>query len=934
MNGAGNPSGGGGFPKPTSAGSGGTGTPVVKSSTTYHHTTVGTVTWVRPLATLSGDATAVFHTSTRTPMQGAVLTDAEKQLLAKEEQKKREQEAAKEEQKKREQEAAQKAKDGEYEKGGKKEKEKWTKPIIPAIPLAKYDDDPDADPDADPKKPDPKKPDPKKPDPKKPDPDDEPQDADKPIADPCNPVHDEWWCNNATVLDELLKGMSYDDSKNVYDYSGVSAFHDYVFRYQKLFEIQPSDEDTYDNYAVMPPWAKIDPEYNFHIKGYEEASENIPETLLPCLYAFASEAQKQILDSDETVWAKLITQGGAIQNIFTDLIVNKTQQKKVLAGPKVADVDSGEYFDKYIRAWTQNSCVSDWANGSDGKDLQNKYTNIVFSKTGMRMLEECKSKKNLFPMYVEINFQTETDTTMAQLLYDSGLCSELISWVVKFGKFDEDGMVQTEQEVSQHPSVAAGAVQSSLQNTLISSAQTFDIEHFFTDFIFDGLLNGNQAQIEIFTKLLLGGLVIMGADEEDDCMGSKANCDLLRRLTLIALYAKFADISQNGLRTLQEIFNGAYAPSETLFYQVSKYEYSGDDRKLLQNFYFANSNEIDTINFIDTQVKYNKAYEYDISAFQFVLGNDYHYLHPGDWLQTPKDPDAEPPCWQKANSAKYCVINKAGFKIFKVPLSTVSARIMDRPPVFPDVEIVPFRAVNDKLLFNMNSNVGLYRLAPIAIDDDDDSLLDEQRESQRSTDGLLEFKTDDRTTLFEVYRIENPPVSYRDFAGNKRKTVLTELKKDSGVFLPSAHFIDKVVPNKVYYYTIRTKDNHGNFSNPSPIYRVKLVDADGAVYPLIDIVELFPPGYGTRTNSKPMKRYVQIMPSLPQTLIDEATTFGNNPRQLSIVPDSGEIKSPVTLGKAPDKVWGQKYKIRFTSKKTGRKFDLHVDFNHQAKKGL
>ena len=919
MNGAGNPSGGGGrgFAKPTSAGSGGTGTPVVKSSTTYHHTTVGTVTWVRPPATLSGGASAVRHTSTRTPMQGAVLTDAEKQLLAKEEQKKREQEAAKEEQKKREQEAAQKAKDGEYEKGGKKAKPKYTKPIIPTIPH----DDPDADP--------------KKPEAKKPDPDDEPQDPPKPTADPCNPIHDEWWCHNSTNMETLLEGVTWVEGKG-YDYSKVNPFHDYVFRYQKLMEILPGDEDEdkYGNYAVMPPWAKIDPEYNFHIKGYEEASENIPETLLPCLYAFASEAQRQVLDSDATVWAELITQGGSIINIFTDLVVNKNQQKKSLSSGKIADVDSGEYFDKYTRAWTQNECVSDWSEGSSGIELQNKYTNIIFSKTGMRMLEEYKSKKNLFPMYVEINFQTETDTKIAQLLYDSGLCAELISWVVKSGQFDIDAMVRTEQELEQVPSDPASGAQSTLTNTLISSAQVLDIESFFTDFVFGGLMMEDQSQIEMFVQLLLGGLVIMGVDEKNDCMGSQANCDLLRRLMLVALYAKFADMSQNDLRTLQEIFDGTYAPSETLFYQVSKYEYSGDGRRLLQNFYFANSNEVDTINFIDTQVKYNKAYEYDISAFQLVLGNDYHYMHPNDWLKANPDPDAPQPCWLKTDSAKYCVLNKAGFKIFKVPLTTMSARIMDRPPVFPDVEIVPFRAVNDKLLFNMNSNMGLYRLAPIAIDDGDDSLLDEQREAQRSDNGLIEFKSDDRTTLFEVYRIENPPVSYRDFAGNKRKTILTELKKDSGVFLPSAHFIDDVVPNKVYYYTVRTKDNHGNFSNPSPIYKVKLVDADGAVYPLIDIVELFPPGYGTRTNSKSMKKYVQIMPSLPQTLIDEATTFGSNIRQLSTKSNSGEISDPVYLGKTPDKVWGQKYKIRFTSKKTGRKFDLHVDFDHQAKKGL
>ena len=49
-----------------------------------------------------------------------------------------------------------------------------------------------------------------------------------------------------------------------------------------------------------------------------------------------------------------------------------------------------------------------------------------------------------------------------------------------------------------------------------------------------------------------------------------------------------------------------------------------------------------------------------------------------------------------------------------------TAKIIDAPPIWPDVDIIPQRGIKDKLLFFFRGNVGEYRLKPILIEPDDE----------------------------------------------------------------------------------------------------------------------------------------------------------------------------------------------------------------------
>jgi hypothetical protein len=123
---------------------------------------------------------------------------------------------------------------------------------------------------------------------------------------------------------------------------------------------------------------------------------------------------------------------------------------------------------------------------------------------------------------------------------------------------------------------------------------------------------------------------------------------------------------------------------------------------------------------------------------------------------------------------------------------------------------------------------------------------------------------------------------------------------------------DSINPNINYFYTCVVEDVHGNVSNPSTIYRVRLLSENGMVIPEISTV--IPKGSNRKKSDKNLARYIQIDASNIQTF-----PFVENT-------EDGIINSR-SLGAALNKkIEDQGYIVRLTSKDTGRKFDLKLNF--------
>jgi hypothetical protein len=127
----------------------------------------------------------------------------------------------------------------------------------------------------------------------------------------------------------------------------------------------------------------------------------------------------------------------------------------------------------------------------------------------------------------------------------------------------------------------------------------------------------------------------------------------------------------------------------------------------------------------------------------------------------------------------------------------------------------------------------------------------------------------------------------------------------------------------------RSVDARGNISNPSSVYEVELITLeDGtsspkqAVLPLIRAFKF--PVFDTTKTKKDFRKYLMIKPAPNQSVINNIETnnvsFG--------IPLAGD-ENFKSIFSEKDVTGGKKFKLRITSKSTGRKMDLNFEFKQK-----
>lgn len=362
------------------------------------------------------------------------------------------------------------------------------------------------------------------------------------------------------------------------------------------------------------------------------------------------------------------------------------------------------------------------------------------------------------------------------------------------------------------------------------------------------------------------------------------------------------DINQrihNKARDFSEILMGEPEYSEVIGYHLKKFD--GDTNSLIQEWFFPNISEAQ-MTWIDSQIKYNKLYTYKLDPIVLTFGTDYKFTN------------------IEFDNAGRLVINFVNNPLMKTYIFTnieqtsnktlgaeYANRLLDYPPLEPEVELVPYIGVDNKIKINLNTSTGLKTVAAVNFAPTEEVAKDSLRLAQNkdTNSPLLTFQTDEPADFIEIYKLEDTkPSSYEEFF-NKSLVVLST-NKSSG-----ASFIDTVQPNKKYYYVARCIDYHANVSNPTPVYELEILNDNGLIIPYIKIVD-FDKKENLKQLSKSFKRFLKIQPAIRHRLVNYEKTDEND----------------IELGTENISPWNKRFKLRFISKSTGKKIDVNFTFKY------
>ena len=323
--------------------------------------------------------------------------------------------------------------------------------------------------------------------------------------------------------------------------------------------------------------------------------------------------------------------------------------------------------------------------------------------------------------------------------------------------------------------------------------------------------------------------------------------------------------------------------SEQIAFRLERYNYEKTEEALSVHYFF-NYEDLKKFQYYDSQVAYDTTYKYVVKVINSLV------TLKGDPAFTP---------------VKSLIFLEEHY-------FQDSFRILDSPPIAPDVELLTYRGVDNKVLILLNSMVDKRYDFPIPITGMDNTVFDLQYQAQKLPHhSPLLFESDDPTN-FEIFRMTNgKPSEYSEFDDPDYRYI------DAKGYSAAAYF-DTIVPNQYYYYVFRAVDVHGFISNPSPIYEFILNKEGETLYPRIRIVDLKPPDPPVQ-KSRSFKKYVKIGFPPEQFQIDQA--------DISKIDDS-LVNHDIGIGVADEKIIGsnRKFKFRFRSKSTGKTIDVNVTF--------
>jgi hypothetical protein len=679
----------------------------------------------------------------------------------------------------------------------------------------------------------------------------------------------------------------------------------------------PFDErDVTKNDIVIRPKKevttfKLEPNYNMYFKEYEEKvnNSNISEKIMPNshMYSFLVESliDKDKLSKDDEYLKQLSFNKTGLEKAITNKNYSYSQYlEKFYTNISPANSNAGTAYDAY--------CVA-----QDDIVEYNKFSEI-FQKT----VNYCIYLEFPFDLPKMPNSNKPKETNFKKIFKITNTDLNLVTYVGQknIDKLKGKGYSlasyyshkEYDTRMKQHP-------RTSPWEPSIDFYQNWDMTNFFKNFE-NAITSTSSATAELYDpKKDLYKIFLGETNEALQKYQNNPTYKFFQNLMIAAAEHGFKKlVKENSVKNVENYFGSLYeTPHEVLFYAIRK---TGGDGAHLQTYYLANPTEEEkfergVLKFVDTQIKYGVEYTYTVSAYCLVLGKKYKYEEQ-ESIELPNG---------IIKLGDYLKITTEDYiPLIRVPLFTTSGKVMDHPPVPPGVDFHSLKGKNNEIRIRLTSENTEYWQVPKPITSKDEKEFEEIAGVHPLDEkDRLFFKTDDFSKAFEIFRTDVKPRNYRDFAGKKIKTY--ELEPN---YISATHN-DIIQPNKKYYYTFRAIDEHDHVSNPTLVYEVMLRDDAGFIYPEIRIVEFLEGDY--YNFSSEMQTYIQINPSMENVFFD-SSVFNAKESAFELNLDASGEEPPIGTAKNP--VWKKNFKLRVTSKSSGKKVDVNFTFNKKHKKEL
>tara|TARA_R100000008_G_scaffold85632_1_gene76090 strand:+ start:301 stop:2673 length:2373 start_codon:yes stop_codon:yes gene_type:complete len=658
--------------------------------------------------------------------------------------------------------------------------------------------------------------------------------------------------------------------------------------------------------AVRPPYASVNQHYNFFHAEHEMSTLNHPETIAPNMYVVLDAADKaaenKLNELTDSMLNNVTVNGGIDANSLLSVLqqakVGMSANEDIYYDPMEQTSTGPIDFLKEHEQAIQNIAVS---NQEAYLKLANSGINIIFSYDDPKAIDDFNKRKNMFPMDISVKFSRSESTKFANAFKDTNIEETFVKDLIA-------GFATStiQLEIKETITTVSQDDQQGSYDTISDTSESKNIPIVDVTNMINSIFQSETEESEIDKSLFILG-------DKDPVSLSGAN-KLYKELLKLAFMSKYNSMVQDHAPSFHDILQNKKTYSETLVYKVSKFNTNDAGAATgnpIQNYYFFNNDEDDVIEFVDTQVKYDKRYNYKIYSYDMSVGLQYYY---DSFDDGPLGIDKQLEFLDGASAAFpqqifLDVVYKPKVSLAETLVYEASTRVISRPPMPPEVTMVPFREHPDRMLIMMNYTTGKAKMQPIEIEDADAGKIQSLREGQElSAAEAIQYATDDIPFSYEIFRISSHPESYQDFKNNNIETVIS---KQAGSFLQTG-----LKKNKKYYYTVRTTDIHDMVSNPSPIYELEMVENSGVTYPVIRTVEL--KTEENKTSVKSMRKYIYIKPTAAQSFVNEEKS--------GLVGTETAINKAIVLGEENESVWNKRFKFRFTSRDTGKKIDVNVKF--------